>query len=280
MACSPTIGAGTPSSTVAPTTSRTTAATTSVPVGTTRLPAGCPEDTGFVEAGRVMRVDQPTSDTGTLGLISWAADDGCERLTVEFETTEGAPATTPPTVVVDFLESRQILRAWTDLDSTVVTDQLLETSLVDRLFVVRDLDGGMFLDLHLKGPVRARAVVSNSPARLTLEIEPGAQPFVSTAFVTGNVVVITPGAGTEAVAGAALDVTGYARTFEASVLVMATVGDRVVSETTTTAGDSRGTWGEFRTSIRVPPGELSLFVGEESLTDGSGSGATINLTVR
>ena len=278
VACAPGAGdeatttPGTPSTTGVP-------ATTSTTVGPANPSAGCPDDQGFVDAGRVMSAGQETSDTNTLGPIAWLVEDGCERLTAQFETTEGAPATTPPAVVVEFLDSRQVLRIRVDVGSTVVTDQLLETPLVDRLFVVRALDGGMFIDLHLRGPAQARAALSTSPARLTLELEAGVQPLDTAAVIEGNTVLISPSVGAQPSAGA-IGVAGYARVFEANVLVVAEVGGQTVAQTTTTAADWTETWGEFRAQIQLPPGEVSLFVGEESPADGSRVGATINLTVR
>jgi len=240
--------------------------------------AGCPADAAFVDRGRVTRMDQPTSDTSSFGLISWQVDDGCERFEIDFETTEGAPATTPPTVVVEFLESRQILRVWTDIETTGVTDQLVETPLVDRLFVVRALDEGMFADFYLAAPAQARVAISNSPARLILELQTGPEPFTNRALVSDRVVVVTPGDGSET--GTTVEIAGYARTFEGSVLVIATAAGEVVAETNVTAADSVETWGEFRTSIQVPLGAVSLFVGEESPDDGRLTGVTPSLTVR
>ena len=260
--------------------------TTTVPVATTSTTiepadpsAGCSEGEGFVDAGRVMSAGQAASDTNTLGPIAWVVEDGCERLTVQFETTEGAPATTPPAVIVEFLDSRQVLRIRVDVGSTVVTDQLVETPLVDRLFVVRALDGGMFIDLHLRGTAQARAEVSTSPARLTLGLETGVQALDAAATIGGDTVLISPSDGAQPSAGA-VEIAGYARVFEANVLVVASIGGETVARTTATAADWTETWGEFRTPIQLPPGEVSLFVGEESAADGSRVGPTINLTVR
>jgi hypothetical protein len=281
VACAPAAGGGSTVTTGPPSTTGTPLPTTStVPIGPTQAPAGCPEDDGFVDGGRVLRLDQPTSDTNTLGLISWMAVEGCEQFTFRFETTEGAPATTPPTIVADFSDSRQVLSVWTAADSSVVTDQLVESPLVDRMFVVRGLAGGMYIDLHLESPAQARAEVSNSPARLTVHLEPGIDPFDSTAVYGPSVVVTGPGAGTQAVAGIPLDVTGYARTLEANVVIVATIGGQLVAETTATAADSTETWGEFSTPILLPPGEVSLFVGEPGLVEGEPIGVTIDLTVR
>jgi hypothetical protein len=281
VACAPAAGGGSTVTTGAPSTTGTPLPTTStVPIGPTQAPAGCPEDDGFVDGGRVLRLDQPTSDTNTVGLISWMADEGCEQFTFRFETTEGAPATTPPTIVADFSDSRQVLRVWTTAESSVVTDQLVETPLVDRMFVVRGLAGGMYIDLHLESPAQARAEVSNSPAHLTVYLEPGIDPFDSTAAYGPTVVVTGPGAGAETAAGIPFDVTGYARTSEANVVIVATIEGQLVGETATTTADSTDTWGEFSAPIQLPPGDVSLFVGEPGPVEGEPIGVTIGLTVR
>lgn len=273
-----TTSAVTPSAVTTTETSPTTS--TISPPGTAEVPAGCPEDTGFVDAGRVLRLDQPTSDTTTIGLISWQAVEGCELFTIRFETTEGAPATTPPTIVLDFIETRQVLRIWTAADSTVVTDHLVDTPLVDRMFVVRALAGGMFIDLHLKDPAQARAEITNSPASLTIEMQGGIQPFDRSAVYTGNTVLTDPADDGQAAAGVPLEVTGYSRVFEATMLIAATIDGEMVAETTTTAADWIETWGEFTASIRLPRGEVSLFVGEQGVDDGEPAGVTIDVTVR
>ncbi len=231
-----------------------------------------------MDRGRVIRLDQPTSDTSRLGLVTWQVDRSCERFGLEFETAEGAPATTPPTVVVDFLPSRQILRVWTDVDATVITDQLVETALVNRLYVVRSLDGGMFIDFHLSAPAWARVAITNSPARLGIELQPGADPLGAPAVVTDQVVVTSPSVGTEI--GTEVEVGGYARVFEANVMIVASLESETVAETNTTAADWATTWGEFRSAMTLPPGQISLFVGEESAVDGQSTGATLDLTVR
>lgn len=264
-----------------PSTTTGAATTTStIHVTTTTFPdtLGCPEDPDFVDRGRVVRVDQPTSDTNRVGLISWQVDEGCERFGLEFETAEGAPATTPPTVVVDFLPSRQILRVWTDVDATVLSDQLVETPLVSRLYVVRGLEGGMFIDFHLTAPAFARVAITNSPARMSLELHAASDPLTAPAVVADRVVVVTPSVASET--PTEIEVTGYARVFEANVLLVATMGSEVVAEESTIAADSTATWGEFRAPMTLPQGPVSLFVGEQSPEDGALHGANLDLTVR
>jgi hypothetical protein len=275
-ACLPTTTATTTSIAAPATTTTTVGAPTTVAV--TEPVLGCADASDFLESGQVVRIDQPSTDASILGLISWDVTGGCERFRLDFETNEGAPATTPPSVAVEFLDSGQILRIHLDLDRTVLTDQLVETALVDRLFVVRSLDGEMFVDLHLAAPSQARAEVRNSPAGLTVELQMGIQPFTGAVTIADQVVVVEPSAGAETSTN--FEVNGYARTFEGTVLVIVTSAGQATAETNTQAADWAETWGEFQTTVAVLPGPASLFVGEESPDDGSLSGAMVEITAR
>jgi hypothetical protein len=114
---------------------------------------------------------------------------------------------------------------------------------------------------------------------MSLELEPGTDPFVAApAVVSDQVVVTSPTIGMET--GAAVDVEGYSRTFEANVLLIATVDGNVVHETNVTAADWAVTWGEFMAPLLLPEGQVELFVGEESPESGELDGVTLNLTVR
>ena len=239
---------------------------------------GCPQAIEFTSEERVLRLDQPTSDTGMIGLVSWDLSQGCESFQIDFETIEGAPSTTPPSAIVEYLDTRQVIRVFLDIDKTVITDQSIETELVDRLYVVRALNGGMFVDFHLAKPVEARARITNSPAQLTLQLQSGTLPFEGTAALSQHAVVVEPSDGS--VGATSVRISGYARTFEANVLIIATSGDRVVTETNAVAADWLETWGEFQTRLDLPAGETSIFVGESSPKDGSLSGVTIRMTNR
>lgn len=260
------------------TTVTTTRAASTSSIATSIPGVGCPQTTEFVDEGRVARLDQPESDSVIVGLISWQVEDGCEVFRIDFHTAEGAPATTPPSVVIEYLDTRQVLRVHMAAEQTVIIDQIVETDLVDRLFVVRELDGGMFLDFHLREPVQTRAQVTNSPARVTVMFQPGLLAFEAEALISDSIVLTEPPNGAERATN--LEVSGYARTFEANVLIIATSGDEVVAETNTTAADSVDTWGEFTTRIDVPVGETSIFVGEEDAADGSLSGVTVAIRNR
>lgn len=268
--------------TPADTTTRTTsdaATTTASAVTTTPIPDRCSADFEFAEGEQIAELRQDASDSGTIGTISWTEEDDCESFSLEFQTSEGAPATTPPSAVVSHLETFQVVRIrLSDVNATVVTDQLVETTLVDRIYVVRSLEPGMFVDLHLREPAQARLEAESSPARLVLTMKPGLVPITGFSTTAERVVVTTPPSGV--VVDPLLTVTGYARTFEARVEFIATSGDDVLFERSTTAADSAETWGEFRAPLSLPQGGMSLLVGETNPQDGSLEGATIRLTVR
>jgi hypothetical protein len=269
----PTTTALTPSSTTTPSTTITTATTIPEAPG-----IGCPQEAEFVGSGQIDRITQPSSDSRTLGLVSREVVGSCERFGFDFETAENAPATTPPSVTATYLDGERVIRVTLGIDRTVITDQLVETRLVDRLFVVRALDGTMFVDLHLNEKTNARVSLTNSPARLTIELHPASGEIGPAPTVSSRIVLLAPRDG--ATVDEEVEVAGYARTAEANVLIVATFADEVVLEESTTAADWVETWGEFRSTVTLPPGRVDLFVGEESAADRSLQGVILRLTVQ
>lgn len=246
---------------------------------TTSTLARCSDEYEFGEGGQIAELAHETSDSGTIGAIAWETSEDCETFTLSFQTSEGAPATTPPAARLLHLESYQVLRVrLLGVGTTVITDQLVETQIVDRIYVVRALEGGMLVDFHLAEPAQARITQGASPARLVITLKPGLVPFSGFSTIGDRVVVTAPPDGDTV--DPFLTVSGYSRTFEASVLLIATVGDEVVVERSTAAADWTETWGEFRSTISLPQGPVSLFVGESSPEDGALEGVAISLTVR
>ncbi len=168
-----------------------------------------------------------------------------------------------------------MVRVRLDIETAVVKEQLVETALVDRLYVVRSLSGDLFVDLHLSEPVAVRASVSSSPARLSLELRPGFVPFTGTSTVGEDFVLTSP--AQDEVNGD-VQLLGYARTTAGEVTAVATQDDSVITEATAPTADAAGSWGEFRIGLSLPPGQFSVFIGEESADEGL-QGITLDLTV-
>lgn len=239
------------------------------------LIAGCPADEQFFESGLVAESDNVGSDSATIGLISWQAEEACETFEIEFESTEGAPATTPPTVSARFLDDIGVLRLSTSASDTVITDQLVETPLVERLYVVRAIDGGTFIDFHLAAPAQARIELDNSPARLTLELQPGIVEYTSAPTITDQLILISPIEDSEV--PLALSVSGYTRELESDLLLIATQGNDVIDEVSATTASATVAWSAFSGSLELVQGEHRLFVGTEDAESGGFDGVSIDL---
>lgn len=225
-------------------------------------------------------IDGEGSDSTRLGRFSWTTTDQCESLDFEYETSEGAPATMVPGVEIEYLDSLQVIRVFMDIGSAALVDQLVETELVERIFVVRALEGGMFVDLHLAAPAAARARVTSEPARLTIDLRPGFVEFNGRSTIDGLVVLVDPTNGSEVETPARI--AGYARTFESNVVISVVQDGAILLETFTTAADSEATWGEFEQELALPPGEVAITVGGSTAEDDGPvpDSATINLSVR
>lgn len=96
-------------------------------------------------------------------------------------------------------------------------------------------------------------------------------------MVSDAAVVVTP---TGRSAEYPLLIEGYARTFEATVLLRIRQGNRVEAEEVTPAADYLITWGEYRFEVSGGPnGKVDVFVGEDSPEDGTERGAHFTLVV-
>jgi hypothetical protein len=261
------------------TTPSTLATTTSLPTPTSTLPpvVECPGEGEFEEGSGIAEIDATGSDSSIVGQISWETSDRCETFHFDFETSEGAPATTVPNITVDHLESFQVVRVGMDVDDSVIADQLVETELVERLYVVESLDGRMFVDLHLSEPAAVRATTQSSPARLSIDLRPGFVPFVGESSIDEQVVLVAP--PDESDVDSSAELVGYSRTPEGSVLVVVTQTSTIVTETEATPAEDAETWGEFRVELDLPTGGVSVFLGQRSTEDGSLEGINVDLTV-
>ena len=266
-------GDGTPP----PSTPATTTTTTPIPTSTLPPVVECPGEGDFEEGGGIAEIEATGSDSSTIGQISWETSDQCETFHFDFETSEGAPSTTVPDVRVEHLDTFQVVRVEMGVEASVITDQLVETGLVERLYVVRSLEGDVFVDLHLTQPAAVRATTQSSPARLSIELRPGFVPFAGDSAIDDQVVLVAP--SDEGEVETTTELVGYSRTPEGSVLVVVTQAGTIVTETEATAADNVETWGEFRVALSLPTGDVSVFLGQRASENGSLDGISVDLTV-
>ena len=268
---------------VATTTSAATTTTTTATTSTTPTPPVLPPclagDQPFATDGALATglLDGRDGDAELVSGLVWTAFDGCERLVVELATAGGAPATEPGGVRAEMLRDRGIVRLSLDdmVTSTAIADRTVERQLVDRVYVVRSLDGTLYVDIHIGSAVLARASVTRSPAALIVDLQSGGPPLEGRPVVSDAAVVTSR---TDRKAEYPLLVEGYARTFEAVVVLRVRQGNRLEIEAVTSAADHLITWGEYQFEVvSGPSGSVDVFVGEDSPEDGAERGAYFTL---
>ncbi len=187
-------------------------------------------------------MENPDSDAATIATIRWQDFPLCERFTVEFASAEGAPAVRPPTVAGTLAPGLLRVSFGEPITDSPIADQRVETDLVRRLFVVRDLDGTLFIDLHLADDVVARVDAESGPARVVIDLAPTTRPLDAEPVVTPTLVVTEPTGGDVRYP---LTVFGYVRADDQDLVgTIRTLGGASVSANGVTAphGD---VWGAF-----------------------------------
>lgn len=226
-----------------PATTTTTAPTTTEATG--EQPECLDDATPFQQDGNVGTLFNDTSDAGILARIQWEQHSGCERLVIEFATAEGAPAVEPPTVGSFFIREAGVLRMTLGqpVVATAVAEQLVQSALVDRVFVVRTLDGGLFVDVHLAQAAFARMTTATGPARTLIDLQPGGPDYPASARRSGDVIVVEP---VQSTLSYPFSVTGYLRTgAEEAEGTVVSLGDGETATAAGTVGDQSTTWGAF-----------------------------------
>ncbi|HJR91096.1 MAG TPA: hypothetical protein VJ938_01500 [Acidimicrobiia bacterium] len=262
----------TPGPTVSPPPGATTIpATTTAPTvptsSSSTLPptAACPDGDVMLTEGQLLAWEPPAADASRIDGIGWRMAGECHIVTIAFATDDGAPATTPPPLTADILRGAGVLRIDSAATSSVIADQLVETGLIERIFVPVDAEGNRFIDLVLSGPAVGRARLLTSPARLEIELQPGGPPDVGRPLVADNIVLVEPGEG--AVVEPLIDVFGYSTSTEASLSVSVLNAGATVEDAVLELASPEGSWTAF--SLTIPVGDRVYDRVQVETADGS-----------
>jgi hypothetical protein len=157
-------------------------------------------DLRFTDVGLVGAVGGDEGNASTLTEVRWSDSASCERITLVFASESGAPAGKVGLSAVTLLPSAGIVHIELpdELDTTAVADTLPEGDLVERVFVVRDDEGHMSVDLH-SAPgqaIAARVFTTESPATLVVDVIPTDTVLATVgAAISPSVVLVTPPSG-------------------------------------------------------------------------------------
>lgn len=249
--------------------------------------AVCLEGERFVEDGGLFLPHRAVStvddeDRREVSDLRWEEHEGCERLVIDVAREDGEPADDVGIVSAAVLREHGVVRVRLP-DVTTVDPDATETAVAGTLtsaaYVVRAEEGrSVEVDVHLADAAEASVSVLEEPGRVVVDLRPGGSPVPGPPATDDLVVVLEPRPGG---AGYPLTVAGYARTFEANVVVRIEQDGEQVEETFTTATSWAGTWGQFSLTIDDgPSGPIELHVGEYSAKDGSWEGTVVELDMR
>ena len=183
----------------------TTAPLSTTSTTTSAIPGTAPVDTPpclegqlpFVEDGSAGVVSGSEGDASAIGQVSWVDHGSCERLIISYRTSAGAPAVDPPTVATLFIRQSAVLRLNIGISVTASAfkEQVVDSPLIDGVFVVKTPTGAVFADIHLADAAVARVINQSSPARTAVDLRPGGPQLTSKPLRAGETIVIEPLAG-------------------------------------------------------------------------------------
>lgn len=195
-------------------------------------------------------------DAERLSTIRWAAYEDCERLVLDFLTSDGAPASIMGETAVSLLRDFNVIRIALspEVETTQIDDILVDTAMIRRAYVVRLANGALVVDIHLSGPVEARAFGLPEPARSVLDLRPvnSAETLAYPSVSDNLVVFVSPSRS-----GQRLTVSGYSWGGERIELTYASNTTTITPATDTEANAGRG-WYWFETLIDKDPLETQI----------------------
>jgi hypothetical protein len=236
----------------------------------------------FVAGGSVPVRDAEPGDGAGIAALRWQAYEGCERLVVDLAAADGSPARLAGRVTAEVLRDLGVVRV-SLLDVETVdpdaTDRTFDGALARSAYAMWAVDGRWVdVDVHLAAAAEAHVSTLDEPARVVVDLRPGGRAVPEAAPRDERVVVLEPRHGT---ASYPLRVAGYARTFEANVVVRLERNGGSVFEDFTTATAWVDAWGHYSLTIpEGPGGPVVLHVGEYSARHGSWQGVAVELRMR
>ncbi len=185
----------TTTTTALPTTSTTSS--TTIPVSGGPIPCCLTGDQLFVGSGSLGILSAGRSDSETITRFSWETHDECERLTIQFNSGGGAPALDPPSGSAMILGDSGVIRITLDraITESAVSEHLVSSRFVNKIYVVRSNDETLFVDIHLAEPALARITSSSSPAMIRLDLRPDGTKYSTPPIVSDDLVIVHPTTG-------------------------------------------------------------------------------------
>jgi hypothetical protein len=239
--------------------------------------AVCLQGGPFVARGGLAIVRPGDASPLPVAALRWSAHEGCERFVIALRGDA-----VPAGVAAELIRELGLVRVTIPGAATVApeaTELRTEGDLAHAAYTLRAPEPRTtWVDLHLAAPAEAYAAVLREPARIVVDLRPGGGSVPAPPVAGDRVVVLEPRPGAAAYP---LRITGYARTFEANVVIRLEQDGEERVEAFTTATAWVDAWGHFTLTVADgPTGPVRLQVGEHSARDGTWHGVVVDLELR
>jgi hypothetical protein len=209
--------------------------------------------------------------------VRHGAHEGYERVVLDLGTGDRPSETVPEWTLMSSADDGLLRVTLPSMSRTAVSDGTFSDALLERFYVVRAPEGGMFVDVFTRKSFAYRVLELSDPARLVVDFKPAGSPLKRRPpAVGGDTVLVEPRAGARI--GDPLTVCGYSRNFEASNTIILTDPEgKTVMHRTVLSNDWTSTWGYFEATLNLRPftGKATLRVGIESARDGTFEGVEV-----
>lgn len=245
-----------------------------------------PEDTaGKTTAAGSARFEEKTEASGgssrygadTILAVRYGAHDGYERIVFDLGVGDKPAEQVPEWILMRQPEDGLLRMTLPSVSASAISDGPLGEELLERFYVVRAPERGMFVDIFARRAFAYRVMQLRDPARLVVDFEPaGGSPKVVPPSVGGRTVLLEP--HRRARIDGPLTVSGYSRNFEAANnIVLKGPRGKTLARRSVQANDWASTWGYFETTLHAPrfSGTGTLRVGARSARDGAFEGVEV-----
>lgn len=246
---------------------------------------GVQEDTGMAPepggaAGSFSAASRTSGGKGygadSLLAVRYGHHEGYERVVLDLGTGREPAQSVPKWSLVSPRGDGLLRVELPSLSTTTVSDGDLG-GILERFYVVRSPEGGLFVDVFARQRFSYRVLELEDPARLVVDFKPsGAAPEAPLPRAGGNTVLVEPRRGERV--GDPLTVRGYSRNPEAmNTVLLSCPGDGALARRTVRSNDWAATWGYFEATLDLDPfeGRCTLRVGAGSARDGSFEGVAV-----
>ncbi len=208
--------------------------------------------------------------------VRYGAHEGYERVVVDLGVGDEPAGKVPEWSLISPAGDSLLRLTFPSASATGISDGPLGDGLLDRFYVVRAPEGGMFVDVFARRAFAYRVTQLGDPARLVVDFRPAGKPAKAPPAVGGRTVLLEPRRGARV--GGPLAVSGYSRNFEASnTAILEDERGKTLARQTVQANDWTSTWGYFEMTLHAPAfhGEGTLRVGARSARDGTFEGVEV-----